>query len=188
MTRIICLGDSNTWGYDPRGFGGGRYPAAVRWVDRLGEAGFFVHNLGENGRAIPCTRGALDLLCRELDALHPFDGICILLGANDLLCGAAPEDAAARMAVLLDRLRRYDAKLLVIAPPRFCLGEWVQDDALVARSAQLVDKLHTTAAGAAFADADAWGISLCYDGVHFSEEGHARFAENMLPVWRDVFG
>ena len=30
--QIVCIGDSNTWGYDPRGFGGGRYPAAVRWT------------------------------------------------------------------------------------------------------------------------------------------------------------
>ena len=30
--------------------------------------------------------------------------------------------------------------------------------------------------GIQFADAGEWDISLAYDGVHFTEEGHARFA------------
>ena len=32
---IICFGDSNTYGYDPRGYFGGRYDADCRWVDIL---------------------------------------------------------------------------------------------------------------------------------------------------------
>ena len=188
MHSIICLGDSNTWGYDPRG---GRYPSAVRWVDRLCAAGgYLVHNLGENGREIPHMPGAFKVLCRKLDALGPFDGICILLGSNDLLGGALPDETAARMTALLRRLDRYGARLLVTAPPRFCEGSWIPDRRLLARSAQLVEKLHSAAvaAGAAFADADAWSIPLCFDGVHFTEEGHRRFAEQMLPVWQTVFG
>ncbi len=31
--NIICFGDSNTYGYDPRGYFGGRYEADNRWVD-----------------------------------------------------------------------------------------------------------------------------------------------------------
>ena len=33
--RILCFGDSNTYGYDPRGFFGDRYGAGDRWVDLL---------------------------------------------------------------------------------------------------------------------------------------------------------
>ena len=33
--RILCLGDSNTYGYDPRSYVGGRYPETVRWTGRL---------------------------------------------------------------------------------------------------------------------------------------------------------
>lgn len=33
--NIICFGDSNTYGYDPRGYFGGRYDADCRWVDIL---------------------------------------------------------------------------------------------------------------------------------------------------------
>ena len=33
--NVICFGDSNTYGYDPRGYFGGRYDADCRWVDIL---------------------------------------------------------------------------------------------------------------------------------------------------------
>ena len=121
--QIVCIGDSNTWGYDPRGFGGRRYPAAVRWTARLdSQPRWVIHNLGENGRDIPHSAFALRLLEQQLDALAPFDGICLMLGSNDLLCGASPAAAAARMEDLIDRLRAYGAPLLLIAPPRFCSG------------------------------------------------------------------
>ena len=34
--KVVCFGDSNTYGYDPRSWLGGRYPAESRWVDLLG--------------------------------------------------------------------------------------------------------------------------------------------------------
>ena len=37
--RILCFGDSNTYGYDPRSYLGGRYPASVRWTALLKTAG-----------------------------------------------------------------------------------------------------------------------------------------------------
>ena len=33
--KVLCYRDSNTYGYDPRGFFGDRYPAECRWVDIL---------------------------------------------------------------------------------------------------------------------------------------------------------
>ena len=33
--RIICFGDSNTWGYDPRSYIGEQYPRNVRWQGRF---------------------------------------------------------------------------------------------------------------------------------------------------------
>ena len=33
--RILCFGDSNTYGYHPRGFFGDRYGPEDRWVDLL---------------------------------------------------------------------------------------------------------------------------------------------------------
>ncbi len=35
MKNVLCFGDSNTYGYDPRSYFGGRYDADSRWVDIL---------------------------------------------------------------------------------------------------------------------------------------------------------
>ena len=35
---LLCYGDSNTYGFDPRSYFGGRYPAEVRWTHRLAQA------------------------------------------------------------------------------------------------------------------------------------------------------
>lgn len=189
--QIMCIGDSNTWGYDPRGFGGGRYPAAVRWTARLdSQSGWVIHNLGENGREIPHSAFALRLLGQQLDALAPFDGICLMLGSNDLLCGASPAAAAVRMENLLDRLGAYGAPLLLIAPPRFCSGTWVAEEGLLDASARLAGLYRTLAQDrtVAFADAGGWDIPLAFDGVHFTEEGHVKFAERVQAAFAQAFG
>ena len=53
MGRIVCVGDSNTYGYDPRSYLGGRYGTDVRWTRLLSNAGWDVVNLGVNGAEIP---------------------------------------------------------------------------------------------------------------------------------------
>ena len=35
--EVICFGDSNTYGYDPQGYFGGRYDADSRWMSILAE-------------------------------------------------------------------------------------------------------------------------------------------------------
>ena len=56
-------------------------------------------------------------------------------------------------------------------------------------SQQLIDDSHTFAKccqalaeqlGIRFANAGNWGISLAYDGVHFTEQGHKAFAARLL--------
>jgi len=55
MKRILCFGDSNTYGYDPRSFFGDRYDAQNRWTDLLSVAtGRAVFN------AVPCRCCAFD--------------------------------------------------------------------------------------------------------------------------------
>lgn len=85
--NVICFGDSNTYGYDPRGYFGGRYDADSRWVDILAaETGWIVHNMGQNGREIP--GGAAPAFPADTDLL------IVMLGTNDLLQGKSPDQAA----------------------------------------------------------------------------------------------
>lgn len=83
--NIICFGDSNTYGYDPRGYFGGRYGADCRWVDILAsETGWDIYNMGQNGREIPSVAPAFPA---------DTDLLIVMLGTNDLLQGRSPEQA-----------------------------------------------------------------------------------------------
>ena len=80
--NIICFGDSNTYGYDPRSWMGGRYDADSRWVDILvSKTGWTVQNMGVNGREIPLTAP---------DMPTDTDLLIVMLGSNDLLQGCSP--------------------------------------------------------------------------------------------------
>ena len=171
---VICFGDSNTYGYDPRGYFGGRYDADSRWVDILAsETGWTISNMGQNGREIPSSAPSFP---------SDTDLLIIMLGTNDLLQGRSPEQAAERLERFLTSLSLDQSKILLIAPPPVTLGEWVP-------SPQLIDDSHAFAQlcqvlaermGIRFADAGTWNISLAYDGVHFTAQGHKAFAAGLL--------
>ena len=82
METILCLGDSNTYGYDPRGFFGGRY--ASPWPALLEEnTGWPVRNLGLNGRKIPAAGGGIQRLDQQIAGLLPAGRLAVMLGTND---------------------------------------------------------------------------------------------------------
>ncbi|MEW6249745.1 MAG: SGNH/GDSL hydrolase family protein [Planctomycetota bacterium] len=91
MKTILCYGDSNTWGHDPRTLG--RYGPHERWPgvlqDELG-AGFRVVEEGLCGRTT-CFPDPFDpaldgraLLPAILKSHKPLDLVAIMLGTNDL--------------------------------------------------------------------------------------------------------
>lgn len=185
--RLLCCGDSNTYGYDPRSYLGGRYPESVRWTALLRGYGWDVINRGENGRSIPRGDGeikaAVQSLCRE-----EADILTVMLGSNDLLQPSCPsaQECADRMERFLATLLHADSwekprKVLLVAPPPMALGDWVQDEKTIAVSRCLAECYENTARllGVGFADAGGWGVDLAYDGVHFSESGHLAFAEGI---------
>ena len=186
--RIICIGDSNTYGYDPAAFGGARYPEGVRWTSRLGSA-WDIWNLGENGREIPSSSFAGRVLLGQVRSRLPADGLCLMLGTNDLLCGASPAEAAERMRIFISDLPVCGLPLLLVAPPLMQSGTWVESDALIRNSGQLAPLYRDLAAlcGVSFCDASGWDIPVVFDGVHFSEQGHRRFAEQLEPVFAQTF-
>ena len=117
---LICFGDSNTYGYDPRGFWGGRYACENRWTDLLAQqTGIHVENLGTNGAEIPSGADAIIPQLRESDFL------LVMLGTNDLLQGLSPVETAARMKIFLQQLLPRHRRILLIAPPPMKRGAWV---------------------------------------------------------------
>lgn len=171
MDYVVCYGDSNTWGYDPRSYFGSRY--AEPWPRLLAETtGLQIINQGENGRRIPVNP---EVFPEGLSCL------LLMLGTNDLLQGLTPRETAGRMEHFLCCLEIPREKLLVIAPPPMKPGEWVSGPELITASRTLSQEYRTLCArlGIAFADAGQWDIPLCFDGVHFTEEGHRIFAREL---------
>lgn len=185
--RLLCYGDSNTYGYDPRSCLGGRYPESIRWTGRLKEYGWEICNEGENGRSIPCYGGEIDVAIQTLCRTEA-DVLTVMLGSNDLLQIPRPSSAecAGRMERFLSTLLQADGwsssrKILLIAPPPMALGAWVSDAETIAVSRRLSECYENVARRLeiAFADAGGWGIGLTFDGVHFSEAGHLAFAKGI---------
>ena len=176
--NVICFGDSNTYGYDPRGYFGGCYDGDSRWVDILAsETGWTVSNMGQNGREIP---SAVPVFPEDTDLL------IIMLGTNDLLQGRSPEQAVERLEHFLSGVSLDRSKLLLIAPPPMALGAWVPSQQLIDNSRTFARFCQALAEqlGIRFAEAGKWDISRAYDGVHFTEQGHRAFAAGLLEELR----
>ena len=174
--KVICFGDSNTYGFDPRSPLGGRYAPDSRWVDILAaETGWEVCNQGQNGREIPRT-----------PPVFPADTdlLILMLGTNDLLQGHSPEEAETKLEHLLSGLSLDPSHILLIAPPPMILGEWVPKQQLIDHSVVFAEYCRALAQrlGTRFADAGTWNVPLAYDGVHFTEQGHKAFAAGLLEV------
>ena len=176
--RILCFGDSNTYGYDPRGCFGDRYGAGDRWVDLLAmQTGHECINAGANGREIPRNPYALRLLTEHA----PVDIFLVMLGTNDLLQGATAKEATTRMEAFLTPLLQHYKQIQLVAPPPMTRGAWVPTDALVAESIRLGEEYKFLAEklNIPFVDTRHWNIDLAFDGVHYTESGHHTFAENL---------
>ncbi|MGM9604926.1 MAG: GDSL-type esterase/lipase family protein [Faecousia sp.] len=184
--RILCFGDSNTYGFDPRSYLGDRYSAEDRWADILAkQTGWEILNAGANGREIPRNPYALRLLSGHASV----DIFLVMLGTNDLLQGASALEAATQMEAFLNQLLTSCKTILLVAPPPMKRGAWVSTDELVKESSRLAEeyrllaqKLHIP-----FADTRGWKIELAFDGVHFTESGHRTFAANIASEIKKSF-
>lgn len=177
--RILCFGDSNTYGYDPRSCFGDRYPSQDRWTDILArQTGWEVINAGANGREIPLHSDG----CRFFSEYGAADLLLVMLGTNDLLQGASATEAAGRMETFLCKLLTSYTNILLIAPPPMKRGAWVPTDHLAAESIRLAQAYQLLARKwhILFADPHDWGIELAFDGVHFTESGHHAFGKQLV--------
>ena len=131
--RILCFGDSNTWGYIAEGHKKNyvlRQPADTRWpgaASRLLGETYEVLEEGLNGRTTgfddPSSdgRNGLAYLKEELKALLPVDTAVIALGVNDLkpdICGSITKSRQA-MAQMLDLLKETGISDIILILPAY---------------------------------------------------------------------
>lgn len=171
--KVICFGDSNTFGFDPRSWLGDRYEADYRWVDLLAaKTDWQIQNDGSNGREIPKSA-----------VLFPSntDLLIVMMGTNDLLSGKSAEEITAGMEYFLIHTGLPADRILLIAPPTMVRGAWVPEDRLIKASMALAESYRglSECLGVRFVDSGNWNVPLCYDGVHLTQEGHRIFAQNL---------
>ena len=186
MRKILFLGDSNTYGFDPDH---GRYPSSIRWLDTanriLSAKAIILVNAGMNGREIPVSEEEINsalLKCHE-DAC---DTMAVMLGSNDLLNMMKPDaqEAGERMKAFLQRVPEKIGLILAV-PPRMKVsdeGGFCPDERTVRAVEELVpvyrklaEQFHTQ-----LINTQNWPLDLSYDGVHLSQAGHQSFAFNMI--------
>ena len=113
-TRIVCFGDSNTWGYNPKN--ATRYPEEVRWTGILEEMlgnEYKIIEEGQNGRTIatddPCEgeRNGIKVIVPCIESQKPFDLLILMLGTNDLKSKFhyTASDVAGEMQQMLEKSR-----------------------------------------------------------------------------------
>ena len=79
---LLCYGDSNTYGFDPRSYFGGRYPAEVRWTHRLAQAtGWAYHASGDTSPKETVAVGAGEPSIRH-STVTTVARVTLAVGAN----------------------------------------------------------------------------------------------------------
>lgn len=198
--RVLCYGDSNTWGKvsSPEGK---RYPVNVRWTGQLqirlgnqyeiieeglgGRTTIFDDPLrgeGKNGKRYltPC-----------LESHNPIDIIILFLGTNDLKerFNQTPENIALNIEELIKIIQQVGVnkngkppKIILISPPLVDESvPGVQDNYKGAeeKSKKLGDFYAQVAKrdDCDFVDIAKYVTPYKIDGYHLSEESHSKIAE-----------
>jgi lysophospholipase L1-like esterase len=197
MKRILCYGDSNTWGYDPRTKD--RYPAQVRWTGVLqAELGddYLIIEEGLNGRTTvwddpiqEYTNGKTYLIpC--LASQRPLDLVIIMLGTNDLKkrFSVPAYDIASGAEVLVAVAKMSDAGrdgkappvLLMAPPPLATLSDFADMFQGGESKSQRFSRQFQRVAqeqGCFLLDAREVIVTSEVDGVHFDPEEHAKLGK-----------
>jgi lysophospholipase L1-like esterase len=202
MKRILCFGDSNTWGYDPET--DERYDNKTRWpcvmANILGDEVEIVEE-GMNGRTtvwddqVDGLMSGLNYLKPCLISHKPLDLVIVMLGTNDLkdrFCVSAYEIAKSA-GRLVQMIQASDSgphgrapQVLLIAPPSIVMGDNGLDTRQygLEKSKQFADEFAAVAKelDCAFANAGDFIKSSPVDGIHFSAESQRQLGESIAKV------
>jgi lysophospholipase L1-like esterase len=205
MRRILCFGDSNTWGYDPATQE--RFDEATRWTGVLQTAlgrDFTVIEEGLNGRTtvwndpIEGHKNGHDYLVPCLETHRPLDLVVLMLGTNDLKrrFSLSAYDIAQGVAVLLRAISYSGAgrngqppRVLLMAPPPTATlssfaemfeGAGPKSLLLGAHYRVVAEQYH-----AAFLDTATVIRTSDIDGIHLESSEHAKLGR---AVAQEVLG
>jgi len=209
--RILCFGDSNTYGYIPTG---GRYDVHTRWPMHMGEIlgnDYEIVEEGFNGRTCvnddPVEGGfksGVNYLPPCLMSHNPLDAVIIMLGTNDTKrrFGLTPMTIGQCMMQLVRTTKLYamdnqgnPSHIIITAPPKIlgnlmetrhgeCFGpQAIEVSAGLAAEYLRISKLLRCD----FFDAGPYAEVSRLDAVHMTANGHIRLAEAMAEKIKSLY-
>jgi lysophospholipase L1-like esterase len=206
MKRILCYGDSNTWGYDPVTMD--RFDRDTRWTRVLGIAlgnGYEVIEEGLNGRTtvwddpIEGYKSGKDYLIPCLESHKPLDLVIILLGTNDLKTrfGLSAYDVAEGARVLVGIAQgslagvngRSPQVLLLAPPPTTTLSEYAEMFIGAEEKSKKFSRYFAQIAqemGCVFLDTGTVIVSSPLDGIHFEAGEHRKLGQAVALKVREL--
>ena len=215
MKKIICFGDSNTYGYNPEN--GGRFDENTRWPKLLEKAlgdGYEIFEEGQNGRTIANddpweggTKCGMDYVLPMLETKKPVDLLIIMLGSNDLKIkfNLPAADIAGSLMTMLMKIKGYceyfigcpDLKILIVSPPALSepfeesyFATFFDDRDVVGRSKELATWYKQVADqfGCYFLNATEKVSAGSVDHLHLDPAGHRVMAQLVKDKIEEIFG
>lgn len=207
VKRILCFGDSNTWGYIAGS--AERYPSDIRWTGLIAKAlgeGYEIVEEGQNGRTTvwddPAEgeKNGLRYLEPCLESQKPLDLVILFLGSNDLKVKFSL--GSLEIALGVERLIRMvkmsesgpggrAPEILILAPPVMSpQGDLVERfEGGPEKARRLAGHLEALSKryGCAFLDTDPHVELDMIDGVHLSAAGHKKLAAAILVKIAEIF-
>lgn len=213
MKRVLCFGDSNTWGFIPgleppwR-----RYPENVRWTGQLQAlvgSDITIIEEGLNGRTTALDeperpgRNGLSYLIPCLNSHYPLDLVILMLGTNDFKksfnFSNQPADIAERMGTLIQVIKTQGLayiggvpQVLVLSPayPKlpyiyeiFQYPELESNAHALAKYYQKVAEVY----GVHFLDIAPQITASEVDGAHLEPEQHGKLAKLVKEKISQIF-
>ena len=185
MRRILCFGDSLTWGFDPESRV--RFEEDSRWPCVMQEAlgdGYKVIEEGQN--------------CLESHA--PLDYVILMLGSNDCKrkFSYSAMDIAGEMQIMLEKIQSYNRfrcndriRVILVSPPHIAdsiKDSWLGDSFGYENSVKLSKELSSwykqlaDMYGCIFVDAAEYVKVSDADGVHMDAEAQRKLGNILAEV------
>jgi len=206
MKRILCYGDSNTWGYDP--VSQGRFDRDTRWPGALRSAlgeGYEIIEEGLGGLTtvwddpIEGYKNGQTYLIPCLASHAPLDLVIILLGTNDLKrrFNLSAFDVAEGARVLVGVVQRSGAgsngqspQVLLLAPPPTTTLTFFAEmfEGAADKSARFAGHYQRVATemGCEFLDTGALIVSSPLDGIHLEAAEQVKLGNAVAEKVRKV--
>ncbi len=209
MFNILCFGDSNTFGTNPKG---GRHSWNVRWPGRLQQLlgkEYYIIEEGMGGRTtvwddpLEPNRCGLSALPVALQSHKPLDMVILSLGTNDCKAHfhATPRIIAKGMECLCKEVRSFDygpsypvPKILIISPIHILEdvehSPFASFDKTSPEKSRLLAPLYRNVASeqdCLFLDGSTVAKASPIDQLHMDKDNHRALAEAVADIVKTYF-